>query len=70
MKRILSKSVVCFSVDIQIRAMLTLTIFGDRTVGLVALGGLARTAGGAGRPRIRGAATARGAGRRAVGVDG
>jgi hypothetical protein len=49
--------------------MLTVTIGGDRTVGLVALGDLARTVGGAGRPRIVGAATAGGAGRRAVGVD-
>ena len=69
MKGILSKSVV-FSVDIQIIAVLTVTTGGDRTVGLVALGGLARTVGGAGRPMIGGAATARGAGRRAVGVDG
>jgi len=68
-KGILTKSVV-FSVDIQIIAVLTLTIGGDRIIGLVALGDLARMVGGAGRPRIGGAATAGGAGRRAVGVDG
>jgi hypothetical protein len=50
--------------------VLTVTISGDRTIGLAALGGLARTVGGSGRPRIGGAATAGGAGRRAVGVDG
>lgn len=70
MKGILSKSVV-FSVDIQI-LVLTVTISGDagcRTGGLVAFGGLAQRVGGAGRPKIVGSA-ARGAGRRAGGVDG
>ena len=69
MKGILSKSVV-FSVDIQIIAVLTVTTGGDRTVGLVALGDLGRRVGGSGTPRIGGAATAGGADRRAVGVDG
>ena len=52
--------------------MLTVTISGDagcRTGGLVAFGGLAQRDGDAGRPMIVGA-TARGAGRRAGGVDG
>ena len=52
--------------------MLTVTISGDagcRIGGLVALGGLAQRVGGAGRPMIVGA-TARGAGRRAGGLDG
>jgi hypothetical protein len=50
--------------------VLTVTISGDRTVGLVALGDLGRRVGCSGTPRIGGAATAGGADRRTVGVDG